>query len=134
MALERKALDMKEQREKKLMEEKFRVMQEMVSIDGGSSTESKTTFRSQKSNSKETIRSELVSSWIEDQNKIKHHPHPNPIHEETEQMSSYDVFGVNVSIPVDEWELSQINRNRNVKSEGLRNQQFAKSAKLNDKR
>lgn len=89
LALERKAIDMKEQREKKLLDEKFQAMQDMPSSDGGSTVKSKTTVQSQKSE----IAKSNVASWLEVQRRQNQTRMPD-------QRDNDGAIGFDLSIPV----------------------------------
>lgn len=119
LMLERKALQLKELREKKLIEGKFRAMEEIVSVGSGTSVESRTVGETKRSVNKssefkESSNSDLVTSWILEQRKQNYHQ-DFALTDASQNLVS-KVLGVDISVPVNERELRQLHREKGKNS------------------
>lgn len=105
LALEREALELKELRQRKLIEGKYRAMEEIVTIRSGSSVNTRAETRKQ--HSQDSTQSKLVESWILEQRNQYYRP------ETTSDVNPdfvSETLGVDLSVPVNKREFNTLVR------------------------
>lgn len=108
LALERKALELKEIRQRKLIEERYKAMEEIVSFGSSAHTRIDTTKSVDPvADPEDSDHSERVSSWLGEQRRQNYKP--QTLSADVDPALVTETLGANISLPINEKELRHLN-------------------------